>query len=376
MSFKYINLTSKLVIFLFTIVILSCTKEDNKLSNTYSNFDLNLYDKDYIETASIAEKLRYKEFHLSSLMEAVLEINPEFEYLEEFKTAKEEQPTFYLEKLLTSSYKDKNVSLENDKTGKTSSLGAFTDLEGDTWYPVLKRIKKGTGKPKDAVYLMNSYNQKTENEHVKAFILNNDELELLEENYTEDMFLSQSKTNRVSSSFYSLSLSICPDEDGPILKVSNCGGGGGVPSSYDLSTINIKDKKESWIEKADIHQLTQFWDFIESGVYYKSTLNPKGSLIRKVKENELNKNLTVDKFVAGRSAQGIVQYLIFEHDNFPAPPQASVIQGPSGSTFEMRYRSWNKDYDHQLLNVNQSNSGIPSISNYSESKNEIYYKIQ
>ena len=71
-----------------------------------------------------------------------------------------------------------------------------------------------------------------------------------------------------------------------------------------------------------------------------------------------------------------MEYLIFEHDNYPAIKQKSKISGPNGTVFQITYRSWNKKYDHSIINVNQYNPGISSISNYSVDNSTIEYKLQ
>ena len=86
--------------------------------------------------------------------------------------------------------------------------------------------------------------------------------------------------------------------------------------------------------------------------------------------------MSVDAILTSRSATGVLQYVIFEHDNWPSIIQSSVNPGPNGSTFRITWRSWNGDYNHQLLNVNANLPGIPNISNFSISNDYIYYEIR
>ena len=366
------------IIFCISFLVSSCSKENSDIISEENSSEI--LNKELMASASIKEKLAYKQFHLTNLMEKVLEVNPNFNQLEELKANKDDQPRFYIESLLKVSGLD---SKSDDET--STSLGAFTDLEGDTWYPVL-RIIEDEGNPVDGIFLINSYDESSEKEITKAYKLNNGELEIFADEFTDEIYDGLYSSGKASPSLMTLELALCPiDENFQKISVSCDGGGtggggtggGGAPTTYKLKTINIKDKKESKWDRADIHHTKVFWNFVEPNVFYDNkNYNPSGFEIRKVRNSQLNENLSVDEILASRSATGVLQHVIFEHDNWPAIIQSSVIAGPNGSTFKINWRSWNRDYNHQLMNVNENQPGVPNISNFSKSNNVISYEIR
>ena len=95
--------------FIFIILLSSCDKEIDLPETQETSIDtsLELNDKNYIETASLGEKLAYRDLHLSNLVEQLAVVNPDFA-IEGSKSAKNEDSAFYLENLLVSSFKNNN----------------------------------------------------------------------------------------------------------------------------------------------------------------------------------------------------------------------------------------------------------------------------
>ena len=250
----------------------SCQSEDldsieieESLTSENLNID-NFKDKGYIQNAQLDEKLAYKEFHLTNLMEQILQVSPEFADSEEFKVAKGNE-SYYLENLLTNNLaQEKGVSL-TDKND-IPSLNAFTDLEGETWYPIIKVLRKGNKDGKKALYLINSYDEKKRKEIVKSYKLNkNGKLKLIDKNLTKKEYENQYMTGKQSLPAYQLLLTPCS------IGSLDCGGGGGgggggtVSTTYKLKTMKIKDKKESWLEAADI-TIFKFFGILLSPMFF------------------------------------------------------------------------------------------------------------
>lgn len=362
MKTKYIILQLLILLTVFGCQTEDIADETGKESVMAENMDIEkLHNKDFIQTASIKEKLVYKEFHLSSLMEQVLEVNPEFENMEEFKTAKGEA-SYSLQNLLLDGIAKKKGGTSTSKDD-IPSLDAFTDLEGETWYPVLRRLKKGEGNGNNSLYLINSYDTDAEEEIVKAYKLDeNGKLVLTHKRFTEEMF-SGSQTSKESSSVYQLRLSECPIAQ-DMLKIAarGCGSGssGGGISSYStkIRNMTIKDKKESWIEKADVHYARISWSLLAPGVYYDNCppvqypfCDGKGKLIRKYKNREVRKrqsksvNFTIN---TSSSNHAVLQFAVFEYDSWPAGIK-TYQEDVNGATINLKYRSWNDPYDERTV---------------------------
>ncbi|VAW16099.1 hypothetical protein MNBD_BACTEROID03-1281 [hydrothermal vent metagenome] len=176
------------------------------------------------------------------------------------------------------------------------------------------------------------------------------------------MFDADSESGKGSSSVYQLRLSNC--QGGPVLKaLRDCGGGGGGgtgggSSSYTtkIRSMTVKDKKESWLEKADIHFAKISWGTLTDGVYYDNCppvqypfCNGKGRLIRKFKSKEVNKNKTVNFGINNSSKNhSVLQFAVFEYDSWPAGLK-TYPEEVNGATINVKYRSWNDPYDERTV---------------------------
>ncbi len=319
--------------------------------------------------------------------------------MEEIINIKADQSAFPIKAILQNSLitKSKNGEPLAMKSSSEDAFDAFSDLGGQDWQPAITVINNN-GNAENGIYLFNCYDKEKSEEFVKDFTLVDGEIELTYPVFTEAIYQelvgvpSRINSRTVASNIVSNSPSIALVEifptcdirgvNGvvPIDDIGGCSGGGGTGNnSIKLYTINIKDKKESRWERADIHHSVVSGAFLESNTSYADVVqhNPSGKEVAKIRNRHLNETRTVNAtIVSPRNGSGFIEYLIFEHDNFPAPVKTTIILGSNGTTFSMGYRSWNKDYDHQLLRLSSNISGIPSIFNYFESKNEIEYRIR
>jgi len=373
-------------VMLFLLFMASCSNESilpesntDSVSTSEMEMFSRILDKNYIQNASLKEKLVYKDHYLTSLMEAVIEVNPGFENNAVFKTSKKENPEVYIEGLLKISSQKTEKSESTLKKG-IESLNAFTDLEGEKWYPVLKRLRKGgDSSSKEAIYLLKSYNENSKEEFVKAYQLKkNGIFKLIHDDFTEEMFLNSSKSGKAEPSVYSVTLQRCPPVDDPKQKAAyvDCssgggGGSGGTPSSVlNIEKIRINDKKESWIEKAEIcftgakisfngEQFERDWYISGSGSF--SHLAGTIETITKISLMELGDKQTVNfKIGAVRDNSSFV-FSIYEWDAWPAPNRyvkLGVIPGScycrrSGIT-TLKYRSYQTPYFDRVFSLNHN----------------------
>ena len=364
---------------LLCLLIASCSSEVviHKESNDLAS-DPPL-DKNYIEDASIQEQLNYKEYHLTSLMEHILDVNPGFEKLTEFKAGKRKRPAVYMSGLLDGFY-------PSGKDEEHLSLEAFTDLDGETWYPILTRIKEGERHAENALYLINSFDPDTESEYVKAYHLNEEgELILVDGHFAEDEFLSMSQKSTLEESVYTLSIVSCAPIEG-IKKIAytDCYSGGGTgsggytpPSTLRIEKIEINDKKESWIEKADIEfqgvkvsfDGSQFVRDYSIG-FSSSYLNLTGSrkAVTKISNSDIGSFQTVNFKIGSESSNSSFVFTVYEYDSWPAPKkyiQTSLLPAscdcarPNYNLFG--YRSYQTPYFNRVYSINRnaSTDGIP-----------------
>ncbi len=398
---SYFNICSKLFLLLLITFFASCDEGANLHNENESSIDMPLIFSDKIElnNSSLEDKFAYRDFHLSNLIEQLVSINPDV-VLTDSKSGKQLESAFYLENLLVSKMaKEKGA---NSKTGKLTSLEAFTDLDGQNWYPTLKMERAGDGKLNNAIYLFSIFDENTQEDIVKAFKMNNGELKLLSDNYTEKMFNQFS--SKESSAVFSVALTSCaPNEtiaDQELISV-DCGdpysgGSGGVGGSGSNTVrqdgvfgyMKIKKKKESWLEKADINYHT--WSFetaypgTSTGVCdeFSDSCDSSGNEIGKWSNSDVNNQKTKiinEKFyddLNNISRKGtVVAYVIFEADNWPATLR-SYTAIVNDATIKFRYRSYDGPYHQNLITLNPANPyNLPFALGTTINNSEIEFNI-
>lgn len=251
------------------ILLGSCENEEQQSLLLEQNQSISLlFDKAEIEKAELTEKLVYKNYHLTNLMEETLRLTPDFDKQLVDKSSKEKDlSTFYFDDLLREDFKGKGQSILSDSV--QFSLDAFVELEGESWYPYIHKIKEGRGN--ESLYLINSYDPDMEKEIVQGYKLGSaGQLELKYRDLSEDdVFGPNPVQEAIGNDVYVLGISpedqeaMLPEpfaefNDGEIPEPpdeggSSGGGGGGSTNTYTkIQYVKIKDKKESWLEKADV----------------------------------------------------------------------------------------------------------------------------
>lgn len=279
------------------MLLTACSKENDTINTLNegiaSEGKTEILSKKAIENAEINEKLAYKDFHLATLVEAVITSDTDLTDLEAAASAKEGEPAMYIERVLRrrSSAKGNSTSMD-DLT--LNSLDAFKDLDGETWYPILTLKRREADGLKNALYLFDSYDEPTEQEIVHAYRMGQSgALELVNANFTETMFNNLGKASKDDPQVFAVTLSNIPPGASDYVMYTEPifgggGSGGGTSSSYyQLYKMKIKEKKESWLEKADIKRIMQLWPYINSGAHYEATTSVDGYAIRKVKGSEI-----------------------------------------------------------------------------------------
>lgn len=368
------NIIPKLLLhfFIYTVILnISCSEEslskgediDSQVPVKEDTVEIVL-EKNEIENATLAEKLTYKDHHLTSLIEEVLEVNPDFEDIDAFEKSKNENPAVYIEDLLGNGSQNASNNPLSSKSVEHPSLEAFSNLENETWYPVLELLKKGNGGAKKAIYLLKSFDENSKKEFVKGYQLKqNGKFELVYEDFTEEIFRDLSKSSKIGPSVYLTSLYGCYSTDDPVRKITNkrgCGsssgggsGGGSNTIFLDIERMRVKDKKESWIESGDVYFKGSGVWIDADGTYTFKSLKRSGydydnHEITTIPNKDVGNWKSVNyNITTNTTGAAFFYYVIYENDGWPAPKK--YVSFSSGSLYKrLRFRSYNREYSSKM----------------------------
>lgn len=357
-----------------------------------------LIDKADIEKAELKEKLAYKNFHLTFLMEEVLRLNPDFNEISVKKLSKKGySEAIYFDDLLSEQFIGEGQRSKIDSIQE--SLEAFNDLERESWHPYVLMIKEGEGN--EYLFLINSYDPYTKKEIVQGYKLSpTGQLRLRYVDLSkEDIFGSNPIQETIGNTIYVLG--ILPENQENMLEVplteeefeggegASSGGGSGSSDNYvKTQYVKIKDKKESWVEKADVK--------FEVVTATPSSLAPgdfrthcgvnaglgcywNGSFLVHCNNSEvgdkrlINRNMGI--LQTGTFAE-IAVYVIFEYDAWPAPTHV-YEKTLNGESLKVGYRSYQSPYDEQVVNFNSQNPyNLTNGKNLSRNNSDIEYNFK
>lgn len=370
-----VNTIPKLLLHFFMCTIFlntSCSEESlSKVedSDNFSSVEEDtvkiVLEKNEIENATLSEKLTYKDHHLTSLIEEVLKVNPNFEDIAAFEKSKNENPAVYIEDLLGNGSQNTGNSPLSSRGGENPSLEAFSNLENESWHPVLELLKKGNGGAKKAIYLLKSFDENSKKEFVKGYQLKqNGKFELVYEDFTEEIFRDLSKSSKIGPSVYLTSLYGCYATDDPVRKIANkrgCGsssgggsGGGSNTIFLDIERMRVKDKKESWIESGDVYfKGSGVWIDADGTYTFKSLkrsgYNYDNHEITTIPNKDVGNWKSVNyNITTNTTGAAFFYYVIYENDSWPAPVKsASFRSGPLNKI--LKFRSYNTKYSSKIL---------------------------
>ena len=393
------NAFFRLCAFVLTMFLASCQNEEEySLSLDQSQSISLFFDKEGIEKAELEEKLTYKNYHLTQLMEKALQLSPEFnEQLSKKSGAERNAGIFYFDDLLSGNIVGKGQTTINDSI--RFSLNAFIDLDGGSWQPYVHKIKEGKGR--GSLFLINSYDPDTRKEIVQGYKL--DATGQLEPKYRdlseEDVFGPTPKPEALENDVFVLGISpedqeyLVPD---PISQEgfeggegsSSGGGGGSINNWVKMQYVKIKDKKESWLEKADVK--------FEVVAVTASSLKPgdfsthcgpnaglgcywDGSFLVHCNNGEVGDKRLINRDMGilqtGDLAK-IAAFVIFEYDSWPAPTHV-YEKTLNGETPKIGYRSYQSPYDELTANFhNQNPYNLINGRNLLRNNNDIEYNLK
>lgn len=385
------NAFFRLCAFVLTMFLASCQNEEEHSLPLEQNQSISLFfDKKGIEKAELEEKLTYKNYHLTYLMEKTLQASPDFNEQVSKKSGKERNPgIFYFDDLLSGDIVGKGQTTINDNI--RFSLNAFIDLDGESWYPYMHKIKEGKGTA--SLFLINSYDPDTEKEIVQGYKLDaTGQLKLKYRDLSEeDIFGTNPKPEALENDVFVLGIS--PEDQeyrlpDPILE-EGFGGGGGISNNYvKMEYVKIKDKKESWVEKADVK--FEVVDVTASSLTpgdFSTHCGPNaglgcywdGSFLVHCNNGEVGDKRLINRDMGilqtGELAK-IAAFVIFEYDSWPAPTHVyeKIL---NGETLKVGYRSYQSPYDELTANFhNQNPYNLINGRNLSRNNSDIEYNLK
>ncbi len=389
----------KLFILVLCLLVLSCAKEDNNTIDETSS--LNLYDKINIEHADLSKQLEYKRFHVKKIISWLIKHNKEVrDVVNEVKKKNSAQERFYVKMIVDKISNFKKIKTDQDLE---FALNAFTNLDGENWYPVIyfhDFERKNVKVPFDSLktlYATSDYDTAIQEQITIGYQENsNGELTTIDETLQEGM----ADENDVII----LDLIPCTGTGGQQQYGACSGGGGGntpppppPPNNSSLHYIDkmtVKYHKESWPERSDVKFVgfklqnppvqTQFCGF---NFYERSCTDVDGDMIKKFKwrwvNNETEKTVNFRIDALDPPAYGIplyFNYVIFEQDSWPAPKNEARFYYSTGSYAYTEYRSWQVYYHKVSLSYWQLQSqgnqeGFPWLNGYSVDINPIKYNL-
>lgn len=342
--------------------------------DTTNNGDLSaFYNKQAIENAPLDEQLKYLEHHLLSLGNVFIEKDISLDDTPELKKASRTGEDFY-------TFEDLFNDIKKTSGSETKfSLDAFKNLDGGNWKPVITKIK--SGKNKNPLFLIQIYDTKKKKEVVQSYKLNaKGKLVLKDKNVLkEDVFGNSANNTKKSANINDENVYKMMLMEEEIYDGGNSGGGGSGSAYPKIQYLKIKMKKESWLERADVHIIKEFYPDLGAG-HYEGTVDVLGSKIRKYRGKEVNDNIRVNYLIIQSGTDyPLFSYVIFERDNWPAPIKGSTEYGKSITnryTFNQHYRSWENKYDSRVVSFTSGNPKFDYIRGFQNENNAIKYNFR
>jgi hypothetical protein len=268
----------------------------------------------------------------------------------------------------------------------TKSLDAFTNLEGENWSPYISRMsnsdkqlfsKNSTSPDAKTLFVFEEGEDEVPKTEFPAYEMIDGELVLYKEGISE----AEAETNNT----YLVGLVEYNDDE--LYGGGYSGGSGSVTYQYDkIVDMNVKVHKEAWSSGASEVHMVGFrtelnivnsgncGDNIRGGA---NCYNPDGNRITKRKRRHIGDQFSPDYIINGGRGEirnGVINFVIFEQDSWPAPNKTVTFTYPNGEFRNIQFRSWQSYYDKAQLEY-EDVSTIPQISNYSVNNSSIYYKL-
>lgn len=342
------------------------------------------------------DKIIYKRTHLKKL--ALWLINNQKDQIFHNAEANQQKSDgidnrLFIEDLLISSTSQKNMSDEliNDLT---NSVHAFKNLDGDSWLPVLRLEGNFLQKSGDADIIIAIEDTDGESTIYTPFLPGEDDnlipyegpfnQEAIGDNPMLVVELEPCSDMSLQPEYFD-----SPCDSGSVGGDLGNGGSGSGGNVRFLKIVNmkIKDRKEGWPGRSEIEfkgyklPLTTITPNITidcGDPVYASTNcdNYNGKRIKDMRYDDegdtFDMNWTISRDEGYTDA--VLVYVIFEYDSWPATIRSAYQSLPNGATSLIEYRSYEADYNKQVLSQNQS-LGYPYVYGFNFDGSWIKYNL-
>nr|WP_321221728.1 hypothetical protein [uncultured Psychroserpens sp.] len=390
--------TQKLCLLLFTAIMFASCSNDSQYKEPTSQIDTEEFTSNTIENARLDQQLEYKKTHLKKLGNWLTKnLTQVRELVNENNINDSDYFTISINYLVNNIENTIDPQLQK-------SMDAFLNIEGKNWYPTvtfinsdLSFIQARTGEDQNDKPIIALEKIVNEEQTYEGYEQNElDELELIHEELEEDLH-----SNR---EIMLVDISGCGEEGiaGPDAFV-NCddvyadgsegsgGTGNGNTSSTARIRINkmtVKHHKEGWPGRSEVN----FIGFKTAGLPITSgycgqniagslnCYNPDGKRIDRFKRSWIGDERTMNYLVkedpSYANPDEYLFFTIFEQDSWPAPKKSNTYNFPNNQYRILEYRSWQGDYDSQLLSQNYTNPyNIPFTNDFSNENGGIKYNL-
>lgn len=357
----------------------SCINED--LSNIETP-KVNILDKNYIQNASMKEKLAYKKYYLKEALKEVRELGfSSNELIALSKNSTYQKDVVLFSDIVSNARSKKRISIKDDKKIEKIS-NAFKELEGDNYdisfyIPFADNVNQSSKAVASDIYI---FEQEDNSEQLafKGEVLNEDgEFVTYEQLITEEMAEEFALEGR--------KVVIVGLAD---VEVIDTGGNqsdplAGFEGYYNMNAMVVKSHKESWISGAS--DLTVVAERPLNGYFYNAVSLHSGGegwdyLFRRVRRKEvrnetyLNINstiLNIDRYPMPPLGKGdfVVNYIIFEADMWPIGNRTITFVN-DGVSHNIKYRSSDSQYDYRTI---IRKNGITQLNYYVDNQDIRYW---
>ncbi|MEM6517097.1 MAG: hypothetical protein AAF688_13005 [Bacteroidota bacterium] len=382
----------KFLIAAVLFVTLACSNEDNFEPNDTEQSELFTTtegSRGNINNGTLQQKLDYKRDNLKYLGDwLVSNINLAQTLADNNNTSNSDYYT------MSVSYIIDNSTDRND-AGLKSALDAFLNLDGEDWYPTVTFIEpKGAPTGQITVAIPN-------------YVNNREVYQGFEKDSRNDLVLVHNEldqTNHESNELLMMEISQCgsiginpgPDEflNCDALANSDPLGGGSGGHKIRINKMTVKDRKEWWPGRSKVHLIGAKVTGLpldsgycgENIVGGGNCLNESGKRIQRMRRRDRGDEKTLNYIVkqdpSSSNPDDYIFYRIFEHDSWPAPIKGELsdfnahFYFPNQEYRMIEYRSWNSEYDRQILSQTYNNPyNIPFSNTFSTDNSDIKYNL-
>jgi|GEM_PF-5011539 len=353
---KYIILTLGMI---SVISLNSCNRDESSIETP----KVDILDKNYIQKASMNEKLAYKKYYLKEALKEVTKMGFTSDDLVAIsKDSKYQKDVVLFSDILSYAKSEKKIDIANPRIEKI--LNAFKELDGSNYdisfyIPFADKLNNHSSKAVTSdIYI---FEQEDDSEQLafEGVVLNEDGEyvtydQLITEQMAEDLAEQQGRK-----------VVIVGLADVAVINTGGENQGNSAPkyNYFNISNMIVKSHKESWISGASdvaIVAERKFGTYFYNAVSLHAGGDGWDYLFRRVTRKEVRKqtNLSVNTTLinverasmplVGSDPNYVIHYVIYEADMWPIGNR-NLTFVYNGVSHDIKYRSSDGPYDYKTL---------------------------